>query len=108
MEKLINEKVIIDMVKNVLSEETSKVNRNEYNKLQFKIEELENQLIETIKDFRKVEDSVPDGLKTISNNRLKSISLYLYNAHNTLKQLKNKIKEHKRMTYQQEVNEKKI
>jgi len=103
---MINENDILKVVKDVLSEETSKVNRNDYNKIQFKIEELENQFQETFKEFRKLQDSMPDGLKTISNNRLKSMSLYLYNAYNTLKQLQKKVKEHKRLTYQQ-ITEKK-
>ena len=104
---IINENDIVKVVKNVLSEETSKVNRNDYNKVQFKMEELENQLKETFKEFHKLQDSIPDGLKTISNNRLKSISLYLYNASNTLKQLQKKVKEHKRLIYQQQIEEKK-
>ena len=103
----INEEMVRNVIKNILEEETSKVNRNDYGKVQFKMEELENQLVETIKELRKVEDSIPDGLKTLSGNRLKSISSSLYGAHNTLKQLKNKVKEHKKSTYQRQVDEKK-
>jgi hypothetical protein len=103
----INEEIVRNVIKNILEEETSKVNRNDYSKVQFKMEELENQLVETIKELRKVEDSIPDGLKTLSGNRLKSINSSLYSAHNTLKQLKNKVREHKKSTYQQQVDEKK-
>ena len=103
----INEEMVRNLIKNILEEETSKVNRNDYGKVQFKMEELENQLVETIKELRKVEDSIPDGLKTLSGNRLKSISSCLYDAHSTLKQLKNKVREHKKSTYQQQVDEKK-
>jgi hypothetical protein len=67
--KILNEEIVIGVIKNILEEETSKVNRNDYGKVQFKMEELENHLIDTIKELRKVEDSIPDGLKTISNNR---------------------------------------
>ena len=105
--KIINEEIVLNVIKNILAEETSKVNRNDYGKVQFKMEELENQLVETIKELRKVEDSIPDGLKTISGNRLKSINSCLNDAHNTLKQLKNKVREHKKSTYQQQVDEKK-
>jgi DNA-binding MltR family transcriptional regulator len=105
--KILNEEMVIGVIKNILEEETSKVNRNDYSKVQFKMEELENQLVETIKELRKVEDSIPDGLKTLSDNRLKSISSCLYDAHNTLKQLKNKVREHKKSSYRQQVNEKK-
>jgi hypothetical protein len=62
--KILNEEMVIGVIKNILEEETSKVNRNDYSKVQFKMEELENHLIETIKELRKVEDSIPDGLKT--------------------------------------------
>ena len=58
-------------------------------------------------ELRKVEDSIPDGLKTISNNRLKTINSSLSDAHNTLKYLKNKVREHKKSTYQRQVDEKK-
>jgi hypothetical protein len=105
--KILNEEMVIGVIKNILEEETSKVNRNDYSKVQFKMEELENHLIETIKELRKVEDSIPDGLKTISNNRLKSINSCLFDAHNTLKYLKNKVREHKKSTYQRQVDEKK-
>jgi hypothetical protein len=105
--KIINEEIVLNVIKNILAEETSKVNRNDYGKVQFRMEELENQLVETIKELRKVESSIPDGLKTISGNRLKSINSCLSDAHNTLKQLKNKVREHKKSTYQQQVDEKK-
>ena len=105
--KILNEEMVIGVIKNILEEETSKVNRNDYGKVQFKMEELENHLIDTIKELRKVEDSIPDGLKTISNNRLKSINSSLSDAHNTLKYLKNKVREHKKSTYQRHVDEKK-
>ena len=105
--KILNEEMVIEVIKNILEEETSKVNRNDYGKVQFKMEELENHLIDTIKELRKVEDSIPDGLKTISNNRLKTINSSLSDAHNTLKYLKNKVREHKKSTYQRQVDEKK-
>ena len=105
--KILNEKIVLGVIKNILEEETSKVNRNDYGKVQFKMEELENHLIDTIKELRKVEDSIPDGLKTISNNRLKTINSSLSDAHNTLKYLKNKVREHKKSTYQRQVDEKK-
>ena len=47
--KILNEEMVIEVIKNILEEETSKVNRNDYGKVQFKMEELENQLIDTIK-----------------------------------------------------------
>jgi len=108
MKHTINEDMVLGIVKNILSEEVSKVNRNDYNKVQYKMDELENQLMETIKEFRKLQDSVPDGLKTLTNGRLSAIGTNLTNSHSTLKQLKFKVKEHKKSTYQQQVDEKKL
>jgi esterase/lipase len=107
MKHEINEEYIMETIRKVISEETSKVNRNDYNKVQFKMDELESQLAETVKELRKVQDCIPEGLRTISSNRLSSISSNLNDANKTLKVLKNKIKDHKRGTYQQQVDEKK-
>lgn len=108
MKQTINEDVVLGIIKNILSEEVSKVNRNDYNRVQYKMDELENQLMETIKEFRKLQDSVPDGLKTLTNGRMNTIATNLTNSHSTLKQLKFKVKEHKKSTYQQQVDEKKV
>ena len=89
----INESLIRNKIKEILLEETKKIRREEYNKIQFKIEEFENQLVETIKELRKVDDSMPEGLKTLSDGRIKNISENLIKTHNLIKQLKNKIKE---------------
>ena len=42
---------------------------------------------------------MPEGLKLICNNRLKNVTENLNNSHSLIKQLKNKIKEHKKMSY---------
>jgi hypothetical protein len=102
----INEKLILNKIKEILYEDTKKIRREDYNKIQFKIEEFENQLVETIKELRKVNDSMPEGLKVISKSRIKTVSENLNNTHNIIKQLKNKIKEHKKMSNQ--VVEKKL
>jgi len=94
----INEELIKNKVKQILSEETKKIRREDYNKIQFKLEEFENQLIESIKELRKVDDSMPEGLKLLTNARMKNILEHLNNSHNITKQLKNKIKEHKKMS----------
>jgi GDP-D-mannose dehydratase len=39
-----------------------------------RIEEFENSLGETMKEFRKLQDSLPDGLKTVANGRISTIS----------------------------------
>lgn len=108
MEKqTISEEIIKNTIFQVLNEQTSKIRREDYARVQFKIEELQNSLNETIKEMRKLEDSVPGGLKTISNGRISGISINLTNAQKLLIQLKDKIRQHKRLTFTQQVNEKK-
>jgi uncharacterized protein YicC (UPF0701 family) len=108
MIKKINEEVVMEAIRNILSEETKRVRREDYNKVQYKLEELENQLIETVKELRKVEGSIPEGLNTLCEGRVKNISQSLSDAHKNVKQLKEKIKEHKRIRYQSnQIEEKK-
>ena len=104
---IISEDIIKNKVIEVLNEETSKVRRDDYAKVQFKIEELQNSMNETMREFRKLEDSLPDGLKTIANGRVNGISSSLTNAQKLISQLKDKIKQHKRASYTQQVDEKK-
>lgn len=105
--KNISENVVKSLLNQLLNEETSKVKREDFNRVQFKIEELQNSLNETIKEFRKLEDSIPAGLKTVSNGRITGISSNLLGAQKLLAQLKDKIRQHKRNTYSQQVDEKK-
>jgi ClpP class serine protease len=108
MEKqTISEEIIKNTIFQVLNEQTSKIRREDYARVQFKIEELQNSLNETIKEMRKLEDSIPGGLKTVSNGRISGISISLTNAQKLLIQLKDKIRQHKRLTFTQQVNEKK-
>jgi hypothetical protein len=108
MGQKINEEVVMEAIRNILSEETKRVRREDYNKVQYKLEELENHLNETIKELRKVGDAMPDGLNTLCGGRMKNMSQCLTDAHKNLKQLKEKIKEHKRIRYQSnQIEEKK-
>jgi predicted nucleic acid-binding Zn-ribbon protein len=85
----------------------SKVKREEFARVQFKIDELQNSLNETVKELRKLQDSIPGGLKTISNGRLSGISQNLSSAQKLILQLKDKIKQHKKSLYAQQIEEKK-
>ena len=108
MEKIvISENIIKNKIFDVLNEETSKVKREDYAKTQYKIEELQNSLNETMREFRKLEESLPDGLKTVANGRVSGISSSLSNAQKLISQLKDKIRQHKRASYVQPVEEKK-
>jgi hypothetical protein len=97
----INESSVIEILNKILFEETSKISRVEYNRIQFKIDDFENQLNESIKEFRKLDDLIPLGLKTITSGRLKSIMDNLNDVKTTLNVLKNKIKHHKKNMYLQ-------
>jgi len=108
MEKnIISEDKIKEVIDRLLNEETSKVRREDYNRVQFKIDELQNSLNETIKEFRKLEDSIPDGLKKVTDGKISFISTNLSMASKSLIQVKDKIKQHKKNSYQQQVDEKK-
>ncbi len=91
----------------VLNEEVSKVSRQDFNRVQFKIEELQNSLNETIKELRKLQESIPGGLKNITNGRISSISSDLSNSQKLIEQLNVKIKQYKRTLYLQTIEEKK-
>jgi hypothetical protein len=105
--KLISEIRVNEVLQQILSEETSKVKRDDFTRVQFKIEELQNSLGETMKEFRKLEDSIPNGLKTISNGRVSGISSSLSNAQKLITQLKDKVKQYKKSSFTQQVDEKK-
>lgn len=104
---ILTEEKVKEVLNNILNEQLSKVKREEYARIQFKIEELENSLHETMKEFRKMESSLPDGLKTVSNGRISGISSNLSSAQKLISQLKEKIRQHKRNSMSQQVEEKK-
>lgn len=104
---MINENDIRKAFLNVISEETSKVKREEFARVQYKMEEFQNSLNETIREFRKLEESIPDGLKTVSNGRLSKISSNLQSSQVLINQMKNKIKDYKKSIYSQQTENKK-
>jgi hypothetical protein len=108
MEKqIITENQVKDILEKVLMEQTSKVSRNEFSRVQFKIEELQNSLNETVKELRKLEDSIPNGLQTLTKSRVSMISSNLTNSQKLLSIVKDKIRNYKRSLYSQPIEEKK-
>ena len=105
--KIITEDILKNVIFDVLNEEACKVRREDYARTQYKIEEFQNSLHETMKEFRKLEETLPDGLKTVSNGRISAISKNLIEAQQLIGQLKDKIRQHKRKSYTQQVEEKK-
>lgn len=104
---ILNEDEIKGILDRVIIEQVSKVSRQDFSRVQFKIEELQNSLNETIKELRKLEDSVPSGLKNVTNGRINGISAGLSNSQKLLQQLKDKIRQYKKSLYVQPIQEKK-
>jgi flagellar biosynthesis chaperone FliJ len=104
---LISENKVSEVLHQILSEETSKVKREDFARLQFKIDELQNSLSETMREFKKLEDSIPGGLKTLCNARVSGVSSNLTNAQKLIVQLKDKIKQYKKSASTQQSYEKK-
>lgn len=96
---VITEEQVKQILDNVLAEGMTKVPRQDFSRTQFKIEELQNSLNETIKEFRKLQDSMPTGLKNITNKKMMLISQYLIGAQGNIMNLKNGIKKYKRRSF---------
>jgi hypothetical protein len=108
MEKnIISENQVKEVLSRLLNEQASKVSRQEFSRVQFKIDELQNSLNETIKELRKLEDAIPSGLKTVTNGRISGISMGLSNSQKMLTQLKDKVRQQKKSVYSQHIEEKK-
>ncbi len=108
MEKnIISENQVKEVLNRLLNEQASKVSRQEFSRVQFKIDELQNSLNETIKELRKLEDAIPSGLKTVTNGRINGISMGLSNSQKMLTQLKDKVRQQKKSVYSQHIEEKK-
>ena len=105
--KIIFEDNIKTILNRIINEEVSKVKRDEFARVQFKIDELQNSLNETVKELRKLQDSVPGGLKTVAAGRIHGISQNLSSAQKLITQLKDKIKLYKKTLYNQQIEEKK-
>jgi hypothetical protein len=104
---MINENQVRDILDKILIEEASKVSRQDFSKVQFKIEELENSLVDTMKELRKLKEAVPSGLESITKNRISAISNNLTESQKLIRILKDKVRNYKRSLYAQTIEEKK-
>jgi hypothetical protein len=104
---ILTENQVKNVLDKILMEETSKVSRNEFSRVQFKIEELQNSLNETVRELRKLEDSVPSGLQNLTKSRISMISSNLLNSQKLLVIVKEKIRNYKKSLYSQTIEEKK-
>jgi hypothetical protein len=103
----LTESQIKKVVDSILNESTSKVSRYEFGRVQFKIDELQNSLNETVKELRKLQDSIPNGLQNITKSKISTISSNLTESQKLLMVVKEKIKNHKKSLYTQTIEEKK-
>lgn len=104
---IISENTIKTVLDRILNEEAIKLKRDEYNKVQFKIDELNSALNETIKELRKLQDAIPSGLKGVMGSKVTSISNNLTTSQKMVSQLKEKVKNYKRTAFTQQVEERK-
>jgi len=100
MEKIIiTEEQVKKILDNVLAEEMTRVSRQDFSRTQFKIEELQNSLNETIKEFRKLQNGIPMGLQTTTNSKISSIASSLGNIQRDVNKLKESVRTYKRKMY---------
>ena len=104
---IISENTIKTVLDKILNEEAVKLKREEYNKVQFKIDELTSSLNETIKELRKLQDAIPGGLKGVMVSKVTNISNILSTTQKLITQLKEKVKNYKRTAFTQQVEERK-
>lgn len=105
MNNIISEEKIKEILSKLLNEE--KVSRQEYNRVQFKLDELTSSLNETIKELRKVEDSLPTGLRGSIGGKLSTLMSTLTSSQKTISSVKEKVKSLKRSAFTQQVEERK-
>jgi paraquat-inducible protein B len=106
MEKIvITEDQVKKVLDNLLAEEVNKVSRQDFNRVQFKIEELENSLNETMKEYRKLQESLPPAFRNATSKKMQSILSYLNITKQTIGGLKENVKMFKRKIYSQHVPE---
>jgi len=103
----LTESQIKKVVDSILNESASKVSRYEFGRVQFKIDELQNSLNETVKELRKLQDSIPNGLQNITKSKITTISSNLTESQKLLMIVKEKIKNYKKSLYTQTIEEKK-
>lgn len=105
--KTITEQEVRDALTNILLNESSKVKREDFNRVIFKIEELQNSLNETVKDLKKLETAIPPNLKTLTNGRISSIGSHLGETQEIVGKLKEKVNIHKRKCFTRKTEENK-
>lgn len=99
--ELITEDKIKEILNKILNEGTSKVSRIDYNRVQFKIDELLSSLSETQKELRKLQDSIPNPLKKVTERKIGEVTASLSNSYRAITDMKAKIQQVKKSSYTQ-------
>ena len=100
MEKVIvTEEQVKEVLNNILSEQMKRVSRQDFNRTQFKIEELQNSLNETLREYGKLKASIPGGLQTPTKSRVLSIGEHLHGVQGDLNKLKVGVFNYKKKMY---------
>jgi len=96
---IITEEQIQKILDDLLTEQTKRVSRQDFSRAQFKIEELQNSFNETLKDFRKLYTSLPNGLDSVAKPALVSIARNLEMTRRNINKLKDEVIVYKKTTY---------
>ena len=99
--ELITEDKIKEILNKILNEGTPKISRIDYNRVQFKIDELISSLSETQKELRKLQESIPAPLKKITERKIGEVSTSLSNSYRVINEMKAKIQQVKKGSYSQ-------
>jgi uncharacterized protein YpuA (DUF1002 family) len=99
--ELITESQIKEILNKILNEGSPKVSRIDYNRVQFKIDELMSSLSETQKELRKLQDSIPAPLKKITERKIGEVSASLSNSYRAINDMKAKLQQVKKSSYSQ-------
>lgn len=89
--KQISEEKILEVISQVLNEEVSKIKREDYTRLLYRIDDFERSLSELMKEFHKIDGSTPTGLKYLCKDKMSKINNNLLFSQRLLSQLKEKV-----------------
>lgn len=100
--KQISEEKILEVISQVLNEEVSKIKREDYTRLLYRIDDFEKSLSELMKEFHKIDGSTPTGLKYLCKDKMTKINNNLIFSQRLLSQLKDKIWQKRRQQSSQQ------
>lgn len=106
--KIITENIVKEVLEKVLNEQTSKISRQEFIRIKFKLEEIDASISATHNKINELQKLIPFELKSITNGRTSTISTYLFSSQKLINQLIQKIERFKKSSYNQQPVEKKL